>query len=120
MSAAGRSERDDRRPPQLARPLLAGASFTLAVGHLAVLAYLDLLRSKSYEWIISGPEPFDAFGSGPFQLWFHVAFGLAAIGLVAVGVALLAANRGLLVVGLLVAAVGVVAGPSQLFGRWLL
>ena len=89
MNAAARVAHGAARPAGIVRPLLAGAAFAFAAGLLVLLAYLDVLTSRSYEWVIGGPPPFDTFGSGPFMLWFHVAFGVAAIGFVASGVALL-------------------------------
>ena len=40
---------------------------------------------ERYVWIISGPDPYSMFGSGPFQLFVYL--GLAFLGLVTVLVA---------------------------------
>jgi hypothetical protein len=44
--------------------------------------------NSRYEWLISGPPPFDQFGSGPVQLALILGLWILAFGLLSVGVAL--------------------------------
>ena len=85
MNAAAPAAGETMHTRAVTRPVLAGAASALAMAHLGVIAYLDALTSQNYEWIISGPAPFNGFGGGPFMLWFHVSFALAIIGLAATG-----------------------------------
>jgi hypothetical protein len=103
------------------RHFFAGVAFTLAAVNLALIAYLDLLwlDYDRYVWLINGPAPFAGFGSGPFQLWFHVAFALAVGGSALTGVALLRRLRRTLVVGLVAGAIGLAGGPATLLEPFL-
>ena len=106
----------DRLDARGLRQPLAGAAFALAAVHLALIAYLDLLLADHdrYVWVINGPPPFDGFGGGPFQLWFHAGFALAIGGFATTGVGLLRRRPPLVALGLAVALVGVLLGPNLL------
>jgi len=105
----------ERADSAAVRHALAGASFAFAAANLAVIAFLDLLRLRHYEWLIGGPAPFDAFGSGPVMLWLHVAFGLAIAGFLTTGRALLRNRPRLLAAGLAMTAIGLL-GPVTVAG----
>ena len=73
-----------RRRPSRA-PLLFDlvTSTLLGLGLLLVAApavFLWLIHGSDdrYLWLISGPRPFDQWGSGPYQLWICVMLGFAA------------------------------------------
>ncbi len=96
--------------------MFAGVALSLAAANLALIAYLDLLTRDydRYVWVINGPAPFDQFGGGPFQLWFHVAFALAAGGFAVTGIALLLRRPLAPALGLAAGSAGVLAGPATL------
>ena len=65
-------------PREIVASLLLGLG-VVAVGSPVALYVLVHGDTRRYEWLISGPAPFDQFGSGPFQLWvslFLVLLGL--------------------------------------------
>lgn len=48
---------------------------------------------ERYVWIISGPRPYDSFGSGPFQLVMYSTLFLTGLLLTVVALAVRAALR---------------------------
>jgi hypothetical protein len=69
------------------------SSVALGLGVFLLPAPLVLLwfihaDNERYEWLISGPPPFDQFGSGPFQLALILGFWTLAFGLLAIVLAL--------------------------------
>ena len=86
-------------------------------------AFLEWIHSDydRYVWAISGPPPFDQFGSGPFQLWVLVgslaAAATCAIAGVPIRLRLLGRRRGFPLLELLL---GVPLGLIGLLGVSLL
>jgi hypothetical protein len=69
------------------------SAVTLGLGVSCLPAPILLLwfihgDNERYEWLISGPPPFDQFGSGPVQLALVLGFWILAFGLLTIGVAL--------------------------------
>jgi hypothetical protein len=69
------------------------SAIVLGLGMLCLPAPILLLwfihaDNARYEWLISGPPPFDQFGSGPVQLALVVGLWILALGLLAVGLGL--------------------------------
>lgn len=68
-----------RKRRGFAAGILFGWGLFLMASPVALYLFIhaDIQR---YAWIISGPEPFSSFGSGPYQLRMYI--GLFAVGIV--------------------------------------
>jgi hypothetical protein len=80
------------------RDLLSGVliGWGVVLGVLAPLLVYAFIHGDDarYVWIINGPQPFDSFGGGPYQLWLGLslvvggAFFVTAGGLLREGLTL--------------------------------
>lgn len=57
-------------------PSLIGAGLLLVVSPVILYWFIHGDPDR-YLWIISGPAPFDSFGSGPFQLYLYACLVIA-------------------------------------------
>lgn len=65
-------------------PLLIGAGLLLAVSPVIMYWFIHG-DPERYLWIISGPAPFNSFGSGPFQLYMYACLVISGILLITAG-----------------------------------
>lgn len=64
---------------------LLGLGIVLALAALAFWWWINGNYQRRI-WIISGPPPYDQFGSGPLQLWIGLILAASGLGLFALGV----------------------------------
>jgi hypothetical protein len=79
--------------------IVRSSALAFGLGVLCLAAPILLLwfihgDNERYEWIISGPPPFDKFGSGPVQLALIAGCWVLAVCFFAVGLALRRRLRG--------------------------
>lgn len=80
----------DKSTPGKRAPLFIVTGVVLALSPLALYWFIHG-DSDRYLWIISGPAPFSSFGSGPVQLFMYA--GLIVVGLVLIAAGIISHRR---------------------------
>lgn len=66
--------------------LILGLGFIFFISPLFLYTFIHGNHER-YMWIISGPYPFDSFGSGPYQMFMYIA--LFILGLIFIAISLI-------------------------------
>lgn len=70
-----------------------GACLLLGIGAISLAAVPALYQfihgsRERFEWIISGPSPFNQFGGGPYQAFLYGGLAVAGAGMITTGLGL--------------------------------
>lgn len=84
--------------PSLLLAIDIGACLLLGIGAISLAAVPALYRfihgsRERFEWIISGPSPFNQFGGGPYQTFLYGGLAVAGVGMIITGLWLRLALR---------------------------